>query len=85
MDESECRNIFKQVASAVNHLHTKALVHVGLELNIIEQVHSRKPMGSHFDVIVDIIFEDIYTPKHWWYIVTSRMRMWFLMERDGSS
>ncbi|EKV08047.1 Serine/threonine protein kinase, putative [Penicillium digitatum PHI26] len=26
MDESECRNIFKQVASAVNHLHTKALV-----------------------------------------------------------
>ncbi|KAJ5774264.1 hypothetical protein N7457_009160 [Penicillium paradoxum] len=26
MDEAECRNIFKQVASAVNHLHTKALV-----------------------------------------------------------
>ncbi|KAJ5410030.1 uncharacterized protein N7487_004389 [Penicillium crustosum] len=26
MDESECRNIFKQVASAINHLHTKALV-----------------------------------------------------------
>lgn len=26
MDESECRNIFKQVTGAVNHLHTKALV-----------------------------------------------------------
>ncbi|CAG8312897.1 unnamed protein product [Penicillium salamii] len=26
MDESECRNIFKQVAGATNHLHTKALV-----------------------------------------------------------
>jgi protein-serine/threonine kinase len=26
MDESECRNIFKQVVSAINHLHTKALV-----------------------------------------------------------
>ncbi|KAJ5676251.1 hypothetical protein N7462_009148, partial [Penicillium macrosclerotiorum] len=26
MDESECRNIFKQVASAIHHLHTKALV-----------------------------------------------------------
>ncbi|KAJ9481440.1 hypothetical protein VN97_g12033, partial [Penicillium thymicola] len=26
MDESECRNIFKQVAGAINHLHTKALV-----------------------------------------------------------
>ncbi|CEJ55799.1 hypothetical protein PMG11_02034 [Penicillium brasilianum] len=26
MDESECRNIFKQVVSAIHHLHTKALV-----------------------------------------------------------
>lgn len=26
MDESECRNIFKQVTSAIHHLHTKALV-----------------------------------------------------------
>ena len=26
MDESECRNIFKQVVSAIYHLHTKALV-----------------------------------------------------------
>ncbi|KAL4925606.1 uncharacterized protein BDV17DRAFT_182496 [Aspergillus undulatus] len=26
MDEQECRNIFKQVVSAINHLHTKALV-----------------------------------------------------------
>jgi protein-serine/threonine kinase len=26
MDESECRNIFKQVVGAINHLHTKALV-----------------------------------------------------------
>lgn len=26
MDEEECRNIFKQVAGATNHLHTKALV-----------------------------------------------------------
>jgi protein-serine/threonine kinase len=26
MEESECRNIFKQVVSAINHLHTKALV-----------------------------------------------------------
>ncbi|PWY91077.1 Pkinase-domain-containing protein [Aspergillus heteromorphus CBS 117.55] len=26
MDEAECRNIFKQVADAIHHLHTKALV-----------------------------------------------------------
>ncbi|KAF7715564.1 Uncharacterized protein PECH_000452 [Penicillium ucsense] len=26
MDEDECRNIFKQVSSAIHHLHTKALV-----------------------------------------------------------
>ncbi|KAL4950081.1 hypothetical protein BDW69DRAFT_62559 [Aspergillus filifer] len=26
MDEQECRNIFKQVVDAINHLHTKALV-----------------------------------------------------------
>lgn len=26
MDEQECRNIFKQVVSAIHHLHTKALV-----------------------------------------------------------
>jgi protein-serine/threonine kinase len=26
MDESECRNIFKQVVDAIHHLHTKALV-----------------------------------------------------------
>jgi protein-serine/threonine kinase len=26
MDESECRNIFRQVVSAIHHLHTKALV-----------------------------------------------------------
>lgn len=26
MDESECRNIFKQVVGAIHHLHTKALV-----------------------------------------------------------
>ncbi|KAJ5789553.1 uncharacterized protein N7518_006564 [Penicillium psychrosexuale] len=26
MDELECQNIFRQVASAINHLHTKALV-----------------------------------------------------------
>jgi protein-serine/threonine kinase len=26
MDEGECRNIFKQVVSAIHHLHTKALV-----------------------------------------------------------
>lgn len=26
MDESECRNIFKQVVSAIHHLHTRALV-----------------------------------------------------------
>jgi protein-serine/threonine kinase len=26
MDESECRNIFKQVIDAIHHLHTKALV-----------------------------------------------------------
>ncbi|KAL2868680.1 serine/threonine-protein kinase [Aspergillus lucknowensis] len=26
MDEEECRNIFKQVVSAIHHLHTKALV-----------------------------------------------------------
>jgi protein-serine/threonine kinase len=26
MDELECRNIFKQVTSAINHLHTKVLI-----------------------------------------------------------